>query len=234
MSTVPEPSSLSPSRASGLWCSWPITVSTCPSSRIRRAPVPVRRSSRSGAWPGEEHGRRSATASPGASAAQIAAHSSAPRTSPEGEETPTSASSSRSARAAISRAPSATQSSILRCTVCPSCRRWRSSRAAWTRRCPARWSSPRSRPASTRSRRSTRRCTRSRAARSPACKRRGKLLVLELGELVVLVHLMSAGPHAAPPQARLAARQGGAADDPPARATTSCACASSAPSRRCG
>ena len=55
----------------------------------------------SSAWSGEEHGTRSSVAVSGSSAAHTAAHSSAPFTSPEGDETPTSASSSRSARLPI-------------------------------------------------------------------------------------------------------------------------------------
>ena len=47
---------------------------------------------------------RSTSASSGSSAAQTDAHSSAPCTSPDGEETATSASSSRAARCAISAA----------------------------------------------------------------------------------------------------------------------------------
>src|SRR5919199_989810 len=45
-----------------------MTVSTWPSSSRRPLPVPRRRSTRSGAWSGEEHGMRSAAASSGASA----------------------------------------------------------------------------------------------------------------------------------------------------------------------
>src|SRR5262245_42191723 len=52
------------------------------------------------------------SASGGSSAAQTASASSAPSTSPDGEDTPTSASSSRCAREAISAAASATNSSI--------------------------------------------------------------------------------------------------------------------------
>ena len=64
-------------------------------------PAPAIRATMSCAWPGEEHGMRSNATESGSSAAQTAAHSSAPRSSPEGEETPTSASSSRSARLPI-------------------------------------------------------------------------------------------------------------------------------------
>ena len=102
MSTLPEPTSLSPSRVSGRWSPWATTVSRWPSSSTRREPVPRSCATRSGAWPGQEHGRRSISASSGGRAAHTAAHSSAPWTSPEGDETPTSASSSRSARRPIS------------------------------------------------------------------------------------------------------------------------------------
>src|SRR5215217_9286957 len=112
MSTEPDPTSFSPSRASGRWSACATTVSRWPSSRIRLVPVPVRRPSRSGAWPSLEHGIRSICASSGSSAAHTAAHSSAPCTSPEGEETATSASSSRTARRAISAAPSCTHGSM--------------------------------------------------------------------------------------------------------------------------
>ncbi len=101
MSTVPEPTSRSSSRRSGRWSACAITVSRWPRSRIRLAPVPGRRTSRSRAWSAEEHGTRSTSASSGASAAATAAASSAPWTSPLGEETATSASSSRGARAAM-------------------------------------------------------------------------------------------------------------------------------------
>src|SRR5215217_2053436 len=112
MSTAPEPTSLSPSRSSGRCAVWATTVSTWPSSRMRRAPVPASRATRSSAWSGEEHGTRSSAASSGRRAAHTARHSSAPWRSPEGEETATSASSSRSARRAISCEHLATHSSI--------------------------------------------------------------------------------------------------------------------------
>ncbi len=57
---------------------------------------------------------RSISASSGSSAAQTAAHSSAPWTSPDGDETPTSASSSRAARRPISAAAVCTQESMTR------------------------------------------------------------------------------------------------------------------------
>src|SRR5215218_2501530 len=112
MSTLPEPTSFSPSRAKGRWSACATTVSRWPSSRIRRVPVPVSRASRSGAWSGLEHGMRSICASSGSSAAHTDAHSSAPCTSPDGEETATSASSSRTARRAISAAPACTHASM--------------------------------------------------------------------------------------------------------------------------
>src|SRR4051794_34746651 len=112
MSTEPEPTSCSPTRVSGLWASWATTVSRWPSSSARREPVPRRRATRSGAWPGEEHGTRSISAASGASATHTDAHSSAPWRSPDGEETATSASSSRGARRAISSAERATHSSM--------------------------------------------------------------------------------------------------------------------------
>ena len=123
MSTEPEPTSFSPSRASGRWAAWAITVSRWPSSRIRPSPVPARRAIRSSAWSGEEQGTRSSWASSGVSAAHTEAHSSAPWRSPEGEETATSASSSRGARRAISCEHLATQSSIRRATL-PGYRLW--------------------------------------------------------------------------------------------------------------
>ena len=55
---------------------------------------------------------RSISASSGSSAAHTAAHSSAPWMSPDGEETPTSASSSRTARLPISAAAARTQGSM--------------------------------------------------------------------------------------------------------------------------
>ena len=55
---------------------------------------------------------RSISASSGSSAAHTAAHSSAPWMSPDGERTPTSASSSRTARLPISAAAACTQGSI--------------------------------------------------------------------------------------------------------------------------
>ena len=67
----------------------------------------------SGALPEVEHGTRSTAACGGRNAAHSAIASSAPSTSPDGEETATSASSSRSARDAISAAPSATNGSML-------------------------------------------------------------------------------------------------------------------------
>src|SRR5918999_2105499 len=112
MSTVPEPMSCSPARTSGRWSACATTVSMCPSSTTRVRPLPCRWATRSGAWPGEEHGRRSITASSGSSAAQTDAHSSAPWMSPDGDETATSASSSRTARRAISAAPVCTHSSM--------------------------------------------------------------------------------------------------------------------------
>ena len=78
-------------------------------------------------------------------------------------------------------------------TVCPSCPRWRSWRGACTRRCPA------SRRVGARARDQRAQDVRPAAARARGphvhrrVARRGKLLLLELGELVVLVHLMSAG-----------------------------------------
>ena len=66
----------------------------------------------SSALPGVEHGTRSISAWGGRNAAHSAIASSAPSTSPDGEDTATSASSSRVARAAISAAPSATNWSI--------------------------------------------------------------------------------------------------------------------------
>ena len=70
-------------------------------------------------------------------------------------------------------------------------------------------------------------------------RRRGKLLLLEArrdshGPLTLLVHLMTRRAADALRQARLAARQDLARADPAARATASCGCASSAPSRRRG
>jgi len=89
-------------------------VSRWPSSSTRRDPVPRRTATRSWAWSGEEHGIREMSAASGRSAAQTAAHSSAPWTSPEGDDTPTSASSSRAARRPISAAAVCTQESMTR------------------------------------------------------------------------------------------------------------------------
>ena len=200
--------------------------------------MPRSRASRSGAWPGEEQGGRSTSASAGSSAAQIAAHSSAPCTSPEGEETATSASSSRSARARDLRRLALHPRSIVRvtleCTGCPSCRRWRSSRGGSTRRCRARRSSPRSRPGINALKTFDPPLHALEGRAFTGVRRRGKLLVLELGELVVLVHLMSAGRLQLQPEARArcATRRRGCCCGCPG--TASCACASSAPSRRRG
>src|SRR4051812_28894450 len=76
--------------------------------------VPVTRATKSSAWSGVEQGTRSIRAASGSRAAAMAAASSAPRMSPDGVETPTSASSSRAARAAICAAPSLIQSSTRR------------------------------------------------------------------------------------------------------------------------
>src|SRR5205085_3615794 len=51
--------------------------------------------SRSWAWSGDEHGMREMSAASGRSAAQTAAHSSAPWTSPDGDDTPTDRKSTR-------------------------------------------------------------------------------------------------------------------------------------------
>ncbi len=102
MSTAPEPTNRLPLRSSGRCSACGTTVSRWPSNRIRARPEPSRRARKSGACPGLEHSGRSTAASAGSSAPTIAAASSSPGTSPDGDETPTSASSSRSARAAIS------------------------------------------------------------------------------------------------------------------------------------
>ncbi len=81
-----------------------MTVSTWPSSSTRRDPRPAIVAIRSGALPAVEQGTRWTSASAGSSAAHSAIASSAPPTSPDGEEIATSASSSRGARAAISAA----------------------------------------------------------------------------------------------------------------------------------
>ena len=113
MSTAPEPTSLSPSRVER-----PVRVVGDDGVEVAEQQHPPRAgarsawASRSGAWSGEEHGMRSIAASSGSSAAHTAAHSSAPWTSPDGEETPTSASSSRTARLPISAAAARTQGSI--------------------------------------------------------------------------------------------------------------------------
>ena len=113
MSTAPEPTSFSPSRVSGRWSAWATTVSTWPSSSSRRVPVPRSRASRSGAWSGLEHGDALDLAPRRAAARRTpTTHSSAPCTSPEGEETATSASSSRTARRAISSLPACTHASM--------------------------------------------------------------------------------------------------------------------------
>src|ERR1035437_9351819 len=96
-----------------------MTVSTCPSSMIRRRPPPGSVASRSGAEPGVEHGGRSIRAPSGSSRAQIASAASAPSTSPDGEETATRASSSRSARSAISAAAGTINSLVATLTGAP-------------------------------------------------------------------------------------------------------------------
>src|SRR5919106_648932 len=108
MSTAPEPVSRSPSRPSGRWDAWSTTVSRWPSSSSRREPDPRRRPTRSGAWSSVEQGTRSTSASGGRKATQSATASSAPGMSPDGDDTPTSASSSRSAISATLGAASST------------------------------------------------------------------------------------------------------------------------------
>src|SRR4051794_8361177 len=102
MSTAPDPTSVSPSRVSGRCSACGTTVSRWPRSSTRLRPVPRSVASRSGAWSGEEQGMRSTVAASGSRAAHTDAHSSAPWTSPDGEEAATRASSSRVARRAIS------------------------------------------------------------------------------------------------------------------------------------
>src|SRR3954452_23854441 len=112
MSTAPDPTSVSPSRISGRCSACGTTVSRWPRSRTRLRPVPRSVASRSGAWSGEEQGMRSTVAASGSRAAHTDAHSSAPWTSPDGEEAATRASSSRVARRAISAPASRTHVSM--------------------------------------------------------------------------------------------------------------------------
>ena len=94
----PGPYSRSPSRRSGACEACSMTVSRWPSSSSRPEPWPAIRATMSSALPGVEHGTRSISACGGRNAAHSAIASSAPSTSPEGEDTATSASSSRAAR----------------------------------------------------------------------------------------------------------------------------------------
>ena len=137
MSTVPEPTMRSSARSAGRWSRWATTVSTWPRRSTLRPPVPRTRASKSGACPGDEQAGRVTSASGGTRAAMSAAASSPPCASPEGVDTATSASSSRSARVATSAASRSTQGSM---RVHP--------KAAWSGR-----GSSRVRPARTRRRR---------------------------------------------------------------------------------
>ena len=101
MSDVPEPTSLSPSRPSGLCSPCWTTVSRWPTSSRRRSPVPRTRATRSSAWSGDEHGTRSTSAPGGRSARTAATAASAPGMSPDGDEMSTRLRSCSGARAAI-------------------------------------------------------------------------------------------------------------------------------------
>src|SRR5256885_2202611 len=97
MSAVPGPYRRSPSRRGGPCAPWLVPL----------AP----RATMSGALPAVEQAGLSICATGGSSAAHSAIASSAPSTSPEGEEMATSASTSRSAWAAMSAAPEKISSS---------------------------------------------------------------------------------------------------------------------------
>ena len=200
MSTEPEPTSFSPSRASGRWAAWAITVSRWPSSRIRPSPVPARRAIRSSAWSGEEHGTRSSWASSGVSAAHTEAHSSAPWRSPDGEDTATSASSSRGARRAISCEHLATQSSIRRATL-PGYRLWAMPELPEMEIIARRLSESLAgetietavAPGINALKTFDPPLSALEGATIEGVRRRGKLLMLDAGGLTLLMHLMSAG-----------------------------------------
>ena len=146
---------------------------------------------------------RSISASSGSSAAQTDAHSSAPCTSPDGEETATSASSSR-ARAARDlgrrllhpRVHAPSQATRVE-RSCPSCPRWRSPPGGWPRRCRARRSSRRWRPGINALKTFDPPLHALDGATFTGVRRRGKLLLLDVetgdGPLTLLMHLMSAG-----------------------------------------
>ena len=219
-------------RVSGLWCAWAITVSTWPSRRIRRVPVPRSVASRSGAWPGEEQGTRSTRAASGSSAAQIAAHSSAPWTSPDGEDTATSASSSRSARArdrvGLALDPGMHARRTLEFVRMPELPEMEIAARRLAAALPGRTIESALAPGINALKTFDPPLHALEGRAFTGVSRRGKLLMLELeGDLVVLVHLMSAGRIQLQPKRAVAARQDLAAAAPAARTTTSCACASS-------
>src|SRR5215213_1037083 len=174
-----------------------MTVSVWPTSTIRRVPLPCSVASRSGAWPGEEHGGRSTSTSSGSSAAQIAAHSSAPRTSPLGDETPTSASSSRSARRAISPAPSETHGSMpadhSRVGGVPELPEMEIVARRLAAALPGQVVESALAPGINALKTFDPPLGALEGRAFTGVRRRGKLLILELGELDVLVHLMTAG-----------------------------------------
>ena len=197
MSTVPEPTRCSPSWRIGLWWACATTVSTWPSSRIRRLPVPRNLASTSGACPGEEQAGRSTSASAGSSAAHNAAHSSAPCTSPDGEETATSASSSRTACRAISPASRCTHASIVledsRVQPVPELPEMEIVARRLDAVLPGETIESALAPGINALKTFDPPLGALEGRAFTGVRRRGKLLLLELGELVLLTHLMSAG-----------------------------------------
>ena len=153
--------------------------------------------SRSGAWPGEEQAGRSTSASAGSSAAHTAAHSSAPCTSPDGEETATSASSSRSARRAISRASRCTHASIVledsRVQPVPELPEMEIVARRLDAVLPGETVESALAPGINALKTFDPPLHALEGRAFTGVRRRGKLLLLELGELVLLTHLMSAG-----------------------------------------
>ena len=140
------------------------TVSRWPSSRIRRVPAPAIRATMSCAWPGEEHGMRSngdgVGQQRGADGGALLRAPLVARGRGDADERLELALGAPPDLMRAPRDPVVHDRPRYPATVygrCPSCLRWRSSPAVWARRSRARRSSPPSRPASTRSRPSTRR-----------------------------------------------------------------------------
>ena len=112
MSTDPEPGELAVNALQGSVAVVRMDGVEMAEEQHAPGPEPGRRRSRSGACPGEEQDGRSTCASSGARATATLAHSSNASWSPLGEDTATSAASSRSNRPAASAACASTQGSM--------------------------------------------------------------------------------------------------------------------------